>query len=197
MDSVRGRRQRSRHWARSTLNPYILVTSHACPDAQLTDPGLLKKHSSLRSYTTSFGIYPSIRVFKRDHPQADKLPSKPTPLPLLVFIHGLGGGLAQFHPLLTSLVNVAPCLALDLPGCGRSSFSPTTWEAYSQPALLELLARVIADFCEVQSGQGIVLISHVSVPPGLSTIGKTMLTSASLEYGLFAVSLVSIYRVAA
>ncbi|KAL9054167.1 MAG: hypothetical protein Q9206_003657 [Seirophora lacunosa] len=129
-------------------------------DAQLTDPGLLKKHSSLRSYTTSFGIYPSIRVFKRDHPQADKLPSKPTPLPLLVFIHGLGGGLAQFHPLLTSLVNVAPCLAVDLPGCGRSSFSPTTWEAYSQPALLELLARVIADFCEVQSGQGIVLISH-------------------------------------
>ncbi|KAL8981540.1 MAG: hypothetical protein Q9177_005535, partial [Variospora cf. flavescens] len=129
-------------------------------DAQLTDPGLLKKHSSVRSYTTSFGVYPSIRVFKREHPQADKLPSKPTPLPLLVFIHGLGGGLAQFHPLLTSLVNVAPCLGLDLPGCGRSSFSPTTWKAYSQPALVELLARVIADYCEVNSGQGVVLISH-------------------------------------
>ncbi|KAI4289104.1 MAG: hypothetical protein L6R35_001634 [Caloplaca aegaea] len=138
----------------------IVLTFHACPDAQLTDPGLLKKHSSLRSYTTSFGVYLSIRVFKREHPQADKLPSKPTPLPLLVFIHGLGGGLAQFHPLLTSLVNVAPCLGLDLPGCGRSSFSPTTWKAYSQPALVELLARVIADYCEVNSGQGVVLISH-------------------------------------
>ncbi|KAL8763932.1 MAG: hypothetical protein Q9184_000375 [Pyrenodesmia sp. 2 TL-2023] len=129
-------------------------------DARVTDPGLLRKHSSLRSYTTSFGTYPVIRVFKREHPQADKLPSKPTPLPLMVFIHGLGGSLAQFHPLLTSLVNVAPCLGVDLPGCGLSSFSPTTWAAYSQEALVELLARVIAEDCQGHDDQGVVLIGH-------------------------------------
>ncbi|KAL8952181.1 MAG: hypothetical protein Q9222_001880 [Ikaeria aurantiellina] len=129
-------------------------------EAALPDPGLLKKYSSLCSYKTSFGTYPAIRVFSREHPQADKLPSKPTPLPLLVFIHGLGGSLAQWNPLLTSLVNVAPCLGLDLPGCGLSAFSPTSWHAYSQEALVELLATVIADFCEVEKGQGVVLISH-------------------------------------
>ncbi|KAL9594490.1 MAG: hypothetical protein Q9219_007003 [cf. Caloplaca sp. 3 TL-2023] len=129
-------------------------------DMHSTDPGLLKKHSSLRSYTTSFGHYPAIRVFKREHPQADKLPSKPTPLPLLVFIHGLGGALAQFHPLLTSLVNVAPCLGIDLPGCGLSSFLPTTWEAYSQQALVELIATVIADACRENVNQGVILIGH-------------------------------------
>ncbi|KAL8765103.1 MAG: hypothetical protein Q9209_007726 [Squamulea sp. 1 TL-2023] len=132
----------------------------AITDAQVTDPGLLRKHSSQRSYTTSFGTYPVIRVFSREHPQANKLPSKPTPLPLLVFIHGLGGSLAQFQFLLTSLVNVAPCLGIDLPGCGLSEFAPTGWNAYSQGALVELLATVIAESCQRQPGQGVVLIGH-------------------------------------
>lgn len=67
---------------------FALLILQRCIDARVTDPGLLRKHSSLRSCTTSFGTYPTIRVFKREHPQADKLPSKPTPLPLLVFVHG-------------------------------------------------------------------------------------------------------------
>ncbi|KAL8873296.1 MAG: hypothetical protein Q9174_001211 [Haloplaca sp. 1 TL-2023] len=129
-------------------------------EAQIADPGLLKKHSTIRSFTTPYGTYPGIRVFKREHPQADKLPSKPSPLPLLVFIHGLGGSLAQFHPLLTSLVNVAPCLGIDLPGCGLSDFSPTDWGAYSQAALVQLLTTVIADSCARDASQGIVLIGH-------------------------------------
>ncbi|KAL8942045.1 MAG: hypothetical protein Q9216_001898 [Gyalolechia sp. 2 TL-2023] len=138
----------------------LALILHVYTDARSTEPGLLKKHSNLRSYTTSFGSYPAIRVFKREHPQADKLPSKPAPLPLLVFIHGLGGCLSQFHPLLTSLVNVAPCLGIDLPGCGLSDFSPTAWEAYSQRALVELLTTVIVDSCRGSDDQGIVLIGH-------------------------------------
>ncbi|KAL8645048.1 MAG: hypothetical protein Q9226_007475 [Calogaya cf. arnoldii] len=129
-------------------------------DAQITDPGLLRKHSSQRSYTTRFATYPDIRVFSREHPQADKLPSKPTPLPLLVFVHGLGGSLAQFQFLLTSLVNVGPCLGIDLPGCGLSRFAPTAWNAYSQQALVELLAAVITESCQRSPGQGVVLIGH-------------------------------------
>lgn len=65
-------------------------------EASSTDPGLLKKHSTLKSYTAGGIIYPSIRTFFHPHPQAAKLPSKPTPLPLLVFVHGLGGSAAQF-----------------------------------------------------------------------------------------------------
>ena len=133
---------------------------HGNLDTESTDPGLLKKHSSFKSYTTSIATYPSIRTFYRPHSQADKLPSKPTPLPLLVFIHGLGGSLAQFNPLLTSLVNVGPCLGVDLPGCGRSEFSPTSWEAYTPKALAELLWAVIAEHCAKDEGQGVVLIGH-------------------------------------
>ncbi|KAL8908373.1 MAG: hypothetical protein Q9171_005480 [Xanthocarpia ochracea] len=129
-------------------------------DAQVTDPGILRKHSTHRSYTTSFGVYPAIRVFSREHPQADKLPSKPTPLPLLFFIHGLGGSMLQFQFVLTSLVNVAPCLGIDLPGCGLSGFAPTTWSAYTQEALVELLATVITDSCQRNPGQGVMLIAH-------------------------------------
>ena len=129
-------------------------------DAASTDPGLLKKHSTFKSYTTSHGTYPRIRTFYRPHSQADKLPSVPTPLPLLLFVHGLGGSLAQFSPLLTSLINVAPCLGIDLPGCGLSEFSPTSWDNYTQPALVELLWVVIQEHLDQKHGQGVVIIGH-------------------------------------
>lgn len=129
-------------------------------DAEPTDPGLLRKYSTFKSYDTTSGTYPSIRTFFRPHPQAAKLPSTPTPLPLLVFIHGLGGSLAQFHPLLTSLVNVAPCLGVDLPGCGLSKFSPTSWEHYTSSALVELLSTVIAEHCAEKEHQGVILVGH-------------------------------------
>lgn len=120
----------------------------------------MQKHSTFKSYTTLFATYHSIRKFDRPHPQADKLPSIPTPLPLLVFIHGLGGSLAQFHPLLTSLVNVAPCLGIDLPGCGRSAFSPTSWNAYTTKALVDLVGVVIRQHCAHNLDQGVILIGH-------------------------------------
>ena len=129
-------------------------------DATATDPGLLKKHSTFRSYNTPIATYPKIRIFYRPHPQADKLPDKPRPLPLLVFVHGLGGSLAQFHPILTSLVNVGPCLGIDLPGCGLSQFSPTEWGAYSINALAEVLIAAIEDHVDRENGQGVILIGH-------------------------------------
>ncbi|MCJ1281172.1 hypothetical protein MMC26_000490, partial [Xylographa opegraphella] len=125
-----------------------------------SDPGLLRKHSTFKSYTTSTATYHSIRTFYRQHPQADKLPDHP-PLPLIVFIHGLGGSLAQFHPLLTSLVNIAPSLGIDLPGCGLSDFSPALpWEAYSTVAQCQLLDVIIEHYCDHRAGQGVVLIGH-------------------------------------
>ncbi|KAL4911263.1 hypothetical protein BDW74DRAFT_164815 [Aspergillus multicolor] len=125
-----------------------------------TDPGLLKKHSTYLSYTTSVAEYPSIRTFYRPHPQMDKFPTKPSPIPLLVFVHGLGGSLAQFNHLLTSLSNVGPCFGIDLPGCGLSSFAPTSWDAYTVEALAGLLATAIDKHRDKEAGQKVVLIAH-------------------------------------
>ncbi|MCJ1398618.1 hypothetical protein MMC11_001818 [Xylographa trunciseda] len=156
-----------------------------------SDPGLLRKHSTFKTYTTPIATYNSIRTFYRPHPQADKLPKDP-PLPLIVFIHGLGGSLAQFHPLLTSLVNIAPSLGIDLPGCGLSKFSSSLpWEAYSTIALCQLLNVVIEHYCDRRAGQGVVLIGH-SMGCSLSTMlaSTTSSYNANLEYkiiGLIAI----------
>ncbi|KKK27225.1 dual specificity phosphatase catalytic domain protein [Aspergillus rambellii] len=144
-----------------------------------TDPGLLRKHSTYRSYSTSVAKYPSIRTFYRPHPQMDKFPTKPSPMPLLVFVHGLGGSLAQFNHLLTSLSNVGPCFGIDLPGCGLSSFEPTSWDAYTVEALAELLATAIDQHRDKEAGQGVVLIAH-----SLGCSLSAMLTSSFSPLGL-------------
>ena len=55
---------------------------------------------------------------------------------------------------------MAPCFGIDLPGCGRSGFSPKTWAAYSHPALVELLSKVIEDACKLAQVKEVILISH-------------------------------------
>ncbi|KAF1846207.1 uncharacterized protein K460DRAFT_339215 [Cucurbitaria berberidis CBS 394.84] len=134
----------------------------AVDDASTTDPGLLKKHSTTRSYTVPSTkiTYPGIRTFYRPHPQESKLPRKPRPVPLLVFVHGLGGSIAQFSPILLSLSNLASCLAIDLPGCGISSFEPRAWNAYTTEALVQLLAVVIETHRAVDEGQTVILVGH-------------------------------------
>ncbi|KAK1780976.1 hypothetical protein QBC45DRAFT_84257 [Copromyces sp. CBS 386.78] len=129
-------------------------------DPLATDPPLLERSSEIKTYTTSKFTYPGLRVFYRRHQQADRLPKSPAPIPLLVFIHGLGGSVAQFHPLLTSLTSIASCLAIDLPGRGRSEFAVRSWEAYTTDALVELLETIIEDYREKEDGQGVVLIGH-------------------------------------
>ena len=125
------------------------------------DPGLLRKHSEFRTFTTARFIYRNLRIFHYEHSQADKLPRTPAPLPLLVFIHGLGGCVAQFHPLLSSLVNMAPCLAIDLPGCGLSALdAKLPWTAYTTDRLTELLEQIINGYRDINANQGVVLIGH-------------------------------------
>ncbi|KAJ5929171.1 hypothetical protein N7454_007019 [Penicillium verhagenii] len=123
-----------------------------------TDPGILKKFTSYQKYTTSVATYPEIRTFFCRHPHLDRLPTKPSPLPLLVFVHGLGGSLAQFHHLLTSLSNVGSCFGIDLPGCGLSKFEPSNWDAYTVEALAELLAVAIEQ--QRDPDQDVILVGH-------------------------------------
>lgn len=79
---------------------------------------------------------------------------------MLVFIHGLGGSATQFQHILTSLSNLANCLAIDLPGCGLSSFDPKEWEAYTTDALVQLLAVAIEAHRDRDADQSVVLIGH-------------------------------------
>ncbi|CAK7203943.1 hypothetical protein SEUCBS139899_006693 [Sporothrix eucalyptigena] len=127
-------------------------------DAHTTDPPLLRKHSTLIKVETPRFTYPSVRVFFRRHEQEDQMPIDPAPLPLLVFVHGLGGSVAQFDALLTRMSNCASCLAVDIPGCGRSTFAPQDWAAYSFEALVDLLEVVIAQYRQPE--QGVVLVGH-------------------------------------
>lgn len=126
-------------------------------DPHATDPPLLANNSKFKSYKTSLFEYPEIRVFFRQHAKASEFPAV---LPLLAFIPGLGGSVAQFHPLLTSLVDLAPCMAIDFPGAGRSKFAPTCWEAYTPEALLQLLESAIEDHRDAEAGQSVVLLGH-------------------------------------
>lgn len=116
---------------------------------------MLRKHTTYASYTTSTATYPKIRTVFHPHSQAEKLPAD---IPLLVFVHGLGGSIAQFAPLLTSLINAAPCLAIDLPGCGLSEFNPDDPKAYTTKAFAELVAAAIDRHRAVD--QKVVIIGH-------------------------------------
>ncbi|RHZ66371.1 RNA 5'-triphosphatase domain-containing protein [Aspergillus thermomutatus] len=160
-------------------------------DALSTDPGILKKRSTYLSYSTSIATYPSIRTFFCPHPHMDKLPTKPTPIPLLVFVHGLGGSLAQFSLLLTSLANVGPCFGIDLPGCGLSTFAPTDWDAYTVEALAELLFTAIEQHRDREAGQKVVLIGH-SLGCSLSALLASSASSIGSELKEHILGLVAI-----
>jgi pimeloyl-ACP methyl ester carboxylesterase/protein-tyrosine phosphatase len=124
------------------------------------DPPLLQKHSTLESYTTSYATYRSVRTFYHPHPQAERLPQDSHPLPLLVVLHGLGGSLAQFAPLLGSLVKITPCLGIDLPGSGLSQFDPKSWDAYSVEAMATLIAHVVDQYRAMYGHKDVVLVGH-------------------------------------
>src|SRR5690554_2955152 len=117
----------------------------ATPDATTSDPSLIKKHSQTISVQTDSFNYPGIRVFYRYHPKASKLPPK---LPLVVFIHGLGGQIQQFQYVVDYFVHIGHVLAIDFPGCGRSEFAPKDPAAYTTAALCALVASVVAQYRE-------------------------------------------------
>ncbi|EZF29098.1 Dual specificity protein phosphatase [Trichophyton interdigitale] len=160
--SGRPRKPRGQDDAASAYATALLTKAPFQPqdDNAISDPGILKKHSSYHSYTTSVCTYPKIRTFYYPHPHTEKFPTEPKVLPLLVFIHGLGGCLAQFNHLLHSMITAGPCFGIDLPGCGLSTFAPRKWSAYSIEALAELVANAIEKHRDAARNQDVIIIAH-------------------------------------
>ncbi|KAF7526697.1 hypothetical protein G7054_g10678 [Neopestalotiopsis clavispora] len=129
-------------------------------DPKATDPALLAENSQWKTYTIKNFCFQSVRVFFRARPKIDEFPQDPAALPLLVFIHGLGGQASQFSGLISSLCNNASCLAVDLPGSGRSDFSPKDWKAYEPSVMVALLETIIQEYRDKQNHQGVILIGH-------------------------------------
>ncbi|TGZ77944.1 alpha/beta-hydrolase [Ascodesmis nigricans] len=127
----------------------------ASSDALATEPTLLRRHSRTISVTTDHFTYPAVRVFYRSHPKADVLPPK---LPLIVFVHGLGGQIQQFQYLLDYFIHISHVLAIDLPGCGGSEFAPKVWSAYTTQSLCEVIYKVVEEFRE--ENQQVILVGH-------------------------------------
>lgn len=95
-----------------------------------------------------------LRIFYAQHSLFTCLPR---PSPLIVFIHGVGGQINQFEPLLKHFRQVADVLALDLPGCGQSPLVDRRWHQFSTDALATLVNRVI----EGKSGaRKVILVAH-------------------------------------
>ena len=128
-------------------------------ETQNGDHLVLKDHSRMRQFKTIFATYGSLRTFYRPHAHHEKLDGI-ADLPLLVFIHGLGGSLDQFGPLLGSLVNVAPCFGIELPGHGVSKFDPEDYEAYTTSAIKVLWRSAIQEVCAQHGHKKVVLIGH-------------------------------------
>ncbi|KAF8455829.1 Alpha/Beta hydrolase protein [Terfezia claveryi] len=120
-----------------------------------SNTSLVRKHTFTIPVTTDTFSYSSVRVFHRQHPKAPKLGRS---LPLLVFLHGLGGQLSQFQHLLEYFVHISHTLAIDLPGCGGSKFAPHDWQAYTTESLCKLISVIVRQ--HVQEGQKVVLIGH-------------------------------------
>jgi len=95
-----------------------------------------------------------VRVFYAPHSLVSILPK---PIPLIVFIHGLGGRVNQFEPLLKYFGQVADVMAVDLPGCGQSPLTDRRWDLYTTDALVKLVLRVIDEKCP---NRNVILVGH-------------------------------------
>ncbi|KAG7884575.1 hypothetical protein KL938_001702 [Ogataea parapolymorpha] len=119
------------------------------------DCPIVQKYSKIESFNhcgksvtlnTFFSEHPLREYQKRNDPnlQHDIL-EKIESLPVLVFIHGLGGQLSQFEPILQEFRNCADVFGVDLPGFGNSKVSTKTHKFRLTQYTDEELARLEQD----------------------------------------------------
>lgn len=116
---------------------------------------VLSQWSKVRSYCTATARYCAVNTFFKplDAPRSANTP-------LLVFVHGLGGGIDQFEFLIEHFAINYSCLAIDLPGCGQSEFQPTDWDAFRLENLASLHDEVIDQHRDAANEQKVICIAH-------------------------------------
>ncbi|KAJ3372398.1 hypothetical protein HDU91_003444 [Kappamyces sp. JEL0680] len=86
---------------------------------------------------------------------------QPSSKTLVVFIHGMGGQLAQFQEQLKAIQNIHHVLAMDLTGHGFSQQSRLGSAAYTREAFAALVFRLIAKEKQTKpSVEHVVLLCH-------------------------------------
>ncbi|KAG7786967.1 hypothetical protein KL910_001297 [Ogataea haglerorum] len=103
-------------------------------------------HGKSVTLNTFFSEHPLREYQKRNDPnlQHDTL-DKIESLPVLVFVHGLGGQLSQFEPILQEFRNCTDVFGVDLPGFGNSKVSTKTPKFRLTQYTDEELARLEQD----------------------------------------------------
>lgn len=118
------------------------------------DSPLVRKHSFFKNIEVDSFRF-RLRMFRLQHHKSSKLPNLPT----VVFVHGLGGQLNQFEPLIDYFTHFASVIAVDLPGHGRSDPAPK-WEAYSPQVLVDLLEEIVTSELPENCSGEVVLVGH-------------------------------------
>ncbi|KAI8989496.1 hypothetical protein BDB01DRAFT_718366 [Pilobolus umbonatus] len=77
-------------------------------------------------------------------------------VPLIVFIHGLGGQVSQWKYQIEYFSHTAHILAIDLLGCGKSEVADD-WESYTTASLVNDVKKLLLDRYKYHS---IVIIAH-------------------------------------
>ncbi|KAJ8658722.1 hypothetical protein O0I10_005446 [Lichtheimia ornata] len=91
-------------------------------------------------------------------------------VPLLVFIHGLGGQVAQWQYQLEYFSQTAHVLAIDLLGCGKSELS-YDWDPYTTASLVNDVISLLTDRYQYPStviiahAYGCSIATHVAASP--------------------------------
>ncbi|KAG7834062.1 hypothetical protein KL939_002715 [Ogataea angusta] len=119
------------------------------------DCPIVQKYSRIESFShhgksvtlnTFFSEHPLREYQKRNDPNLrHDIRERIESLPVLVFVHGLGGQLSQFEPILQEFRNCADVFGVDLPGFGNSKVSTKTLKFRLTQFSDEELARLERD----------------------------------------------------
>jgi pimeloyl-ACP methyl ester carboxylesterase len=132
-----------------------LLKQHGTHRSNSQNLTFLAESTYIQSLSSFMDLDPyRVRVFYAPHSLVSILPK---PIPLIVFIHGLGAQVNQFEPLLKYFGQVADVMAIDLPGCGQSPLTDRQWDLYTTDALMTLVLRVIDEKCP---NRNVILVGH-------------------------------------
>ncbi|CAO3616830.1 unnamed protein product [Mucor hiemalis] len=108
-------------------------------------------------------------------------------VPLIVFIHGLGGQVSQWKCQIEYFSRTAHILAIDLLGCGKSEVAKD-WESYSTESLVNSVKELLLDRYKypatviIAHSYGCSIASFVAASPEIQAILKGLVLISPKEH---------------